>query len=509
MPAGLAMKNPRNQSPSPTSCAVIGSLQLMEESAKLLQGEVPPAIPLRYGSYTIGRGSHSDIHIRAQMDGKFIISRTHALLQVDKKGVVIKDLESTNGVFVNEKRINECELSDGDIIRFAGMSEVPVGTVLTCTNASVLYKVLFNDTSSKRKGDAEEAAEALAAMEDDHLTTGQPTSNGHSSRNKVPILAASAPRPASNADQSMRAKRARVESDGEIQQHSASSPPSDILAELRALKDIHARQLSDLQCKFDSLQHVLLQTHQNGVASTPPVGKAQASPNPMPQPPPPEMELGENAEHAEPKVPHVDTSARLSPPLLQLQQPPPQLSGAKPCVIEASSLRSLVTCALCQELLCLPVVLRCSHGYCWFCIEKSIRREGASYLCPVCCDPLPPSSSSSAHTQLYHRSDHLDSIVWLLLEAGESKATEIFEGRTKEHRKGLAAMGIDSTRAYEFAEGAQAVSGKQEGEQAQKASVTCDYCGSTLGDHSPDNCPHRLHEESESEQTLDDREEDL
>lgn len=60
----------------------------------------------------IGRISPSDIII--DFNG---VSRLHARLSVGSKGYVIEDLGSTNGTFVNGKRIEgPCELKDGDMI---------------------------------------------------------------------------------------------------------------------------------------------------------------------------------------------------------------------------------------------------------------------------------------------------------------------------------------------------------------------------------------------------------
>ncbi len=62
-------------------------------------------------SVTIGRGADSDIQIRRDS-----ISRRHARLECDTEGMVIHDLGSTNGVFVNDQRVRCGRLHHGDII---------------------------------------------------------------------------------------------------------------------------------------------------------------------------------------------------------------------------------------------------------------------------------------------------------------------------------------------------------------------------------------------------------
>ncbi|RMG93925.1 MAG: diguanylate cyclase [Deltaproteobacteria bacterium] len=61
---------------------------------------------------TIGRGTHNDICISQDS-----VSRNHAVLEVDGEGVKIRDLGSTNGVYVNDIKVHEIYLKDGDIIK--------------------------------------------------------------------------------------------------------------------------------------------------------------------------------------------------------------------------------------------------------------------------------------------------------------------------------------------------------------------------------------------------------
>lgn len=45
------------------------------------------------------------------------ISQTHAMFLVDEAGVALIDIASTNGTFLNGRRITEAKLVDGDLIR--------------------------------------------------------------------------------------------------------------------------------------------------------------------------------------------------------------------------------------------------------------------------------------------------------------------------------------------------------------------------------------------------------
>ncbi|MGA1867981.1 MAG: FHA domain-containing protein [bacterium] len=60
---------------------------------------------------TIGR--HSDNLIKINNDA---VSKHHAIIMKEKNKILIEDLSSTNGTYVNQKQIRQHELKDGDEI---------------------------------------------------------------------------------------------------------------------------------------------------------------------------------------------------------------------------------------------------------------------------------------------------------------------------------------------------------------------------------------------------------
>src|SRR5690606_35978914 len=60
----------------------------------------------------LGRDLVADISI-----GETSISRKHTEFQVTNEGIYCRDLGSTNGTFVNDERVTEKRLEDGDLIR--------------------------------------------------------------------------------------------------------------------------------------------------------------------------------------------------------------------------------------------------------------------------------------------------------------------------------------------------------------------------------------------------------
>ena len=76
-----------------------------------LTSDVPRQYLLSKATMTIGRSSTCDIQVFTHF-----VSREHARLIVDRSRVVIEDLGSTNGVFVNSVRVDRQELRHSDLV---------------------------------------------------------------------------------------------------------------------------------------------------------------------------------------------------------------------------------------------------------------------------------------------------------------------------------------------------------------------------------------------------------
>jgi len=72
----------------------------------------PTTITLTDADQVIGRGEDCDIPLLLEN-----VSRRHACIYRYRKEYVIEDLNSTNGTYVNDERIDHCVLRDKDTIR--------------------------------------------------------------------------------------------------------------------------------------------------------------------------------------------------------------------------------------------------------------------------------------------------------------------------------------------------------------------------------------------------------
>ena len=77
---------------------------------------------LRSGAIkTVGRAPRADFIVDAAL-----VSRLHCRLTASEEGVEVVDLSSTNGTFVNDKRVKKATLASGDRLR-VGRVELKVG----------------------------------------------------------------------------------------------------------------------------------------------------------------------------------------------------------------------------------------------------------------------------------------------------------------------------------------------------------------------------------------------
>jgi general secretion pathway protein A len=94
------------------STHVVGRILLASEGKTVGERELKP------GRMVIGRTSDNDL----QIDSKFI-SRHHCQIVTQQDSCLIEDLNSTNGIFVQSKRVRRHNLNDGDVVQ-VGQHEI-------------------------------------------------------------------------------------------------------------------------------------------------------------------------------------------------------------------------------------------------------------------------------------------------------------------------------------------------------------------------------------------------
>lgn len=89
---------------------IAGTMWLLETTA-----DAPEPLTFRImpgGIKTVGRAARADFVVDAPL-----VSRLHCRLTLQHDGLLVEDLESTNGTFVNGERVTRLMLRDGDALR--------------------------------------------------------------------------------------------------------------------------------------------------------------------------------------------------------------------------------------------------------------------------------------------------------------------------------------------------------------------------------------------------------
>jgi pSer/pThr/pTyr-binding forkhead associated (FHA) protein/PAS domain-containing protein len=100
---------------------------------------------LEYGSYLMGRSKDCDIRISDKS-----ISRKHAEIYYSKKELIIAEVGSANGIFVNAIKVKEAKLYDGDEISVKGI-KIKVECEFTKSGATEKVKP-FSDIINQKSG---------------------------------------------------------------------------------------------------------------------------------------------------------------------------------------------------------------------------------------------------------------------------------------------------------------------------------------------------------------------
>ena len=99
------------ESGAPARSAVDGTRELVGKLIIATEGRTLSEIPLKLGRVIIGRTADNDV----QIDSRFV-SRHHCQIIATGQGCVVEDLNSTNGIHVQGKRVRRHNLNDGDVV---------------------------------------------------------------------------------------------------------------------------------------------------------------------------------------------------------------------------------------------------------------------------------------------------------------------------------------------------------------------------------------------------------
>lgn len=143
-------------SPADQATELIATPQVLSRLVEQTNFLLEPRIVLQGQSCQIGRGQDNDIVLSDSS-----VSKKHAQLAFNHEQWVVTDLNSSNGVLVNDQRTNEAILQNGDRIKI-GRLEFLFESDNEVTSGERLASVLFEEGTDKQQA-AEPAQSFLKA----------------------------------------------------------------------------------------------------------------------------------------------------------------------------------------------------------------------------------------------------------------------------------------------------------------------------------------------------------
>jgi pSer/pThr/pTyr-binding forkhead associated (FHA) protein len=145
---------------APQPCPPVGRIVLSKRGAPLDQALLVP------GRFIVGRTTDNDM----QIDSKFV-SRHHMQLVTSVDDCYVEDLNSTNGVFLNGKRVRRHKLQPGDVIKLGiheiTYSRVEPGEDARSTQTTLLQDSDYDDSELDAETDSETDSETDAGDRDE------------------------------------------------------------------------------------------------------------------------------------------------------------------------------------------------------------------------------------------------------------------------------------------------------------------------------------------------------
>jgi pSer/pThr/pTyr-binding forkhead associated (FHA) protein len=457
----------------------------MEAQFRLLTSNedisAPQVVFLNQDSIVIGRGSVDnavDILISLRKYEREVISRKHALVtrkeNSDRKTFkyYLADLDSVNGVFVNNQRIRKQLLCDGDIVQFGGSGSVDFGQYLTKSEASIRYEFKslvkrsspsnFSDSGGKRPRSC--SSGSVGGVEDDSWPLKDyktPVAVGSKSahyddlkRSKDEILQMGKHltqlklqlskkedelvkleeklTPQTNSFKEEQAKleaqNTKLNKMSQTDQNTIKTLKDEFCKVVQEFSDLKSSykslleenkqaqfQLQVQQAELDKLRtikepSIMSPKARNGILKTSPEGNSFNNTTTRHE---------KNKNTSSSNINH------------SLQQ---QNVGSS--LIDYSSLRALLLCPLCSMVMIDPVILKCSHGFCRSCLEHHWFDHKYVSKCPLCYNLKKISKQTNRMKQqvihdhaikheIYYRSENLENFLWLYLEASSKSDSEV------------------------------------------------------------------------------------
>ena len=351
-------------------------------------------------SLVLGRGSPAfptDVIVNARTSGKEIISRNHIkLTYTTENGWEVEDLKSLNGTFVNRKRISTAQLRNGDVLQIGGLSNLPVGGILSESDLCIKYRFFHQEVNST----LQKAKNKRAAP--------TPIAEQNSIKKKPKVLKQT------HADMELDAAHAALNrihagKDAHISELTAALKNADSKFDLAMAEQLS--KISDLELQNAENDKMVLSLQKRYKQLQKRYTAAEES----------NIELKDKCADLIKRHTELIQQNRIK------DEPQPALQMDDSCAVTTSALVMVLGCALCNMLLVDPIFLLCSHGYCRACFQHA-RDANPQFACTVC---------EVASTDKIIKNSILKEVLILLNEAASPAERKAYAERKLQHQNAL------------------------------------------------------------------------
>ncbi|KAG5176725.1 hypothetical protein JKP88DRAFT_334765 [Tribonema minus] len=363
-----------------------------------------------------------------------IISRSHAEIcfivdEQQRRRWFVKDLNSVNGVFVNDIKVHSNELFDGDIVQLGGAAMMPVGARFFGNRAAIQYRFSTiaappppapsplpppaNGAKRKRAPMSGSQSPEVTGHSSLHELSASRRKTSHSSSDGLPWEPVGAKEADTGDDGAPGSTEPLPQATPAVTQQSEAQQRAreQQLAMELAAKTAEVAQLQALVAEADARARSAQTAQQNAEAAFTMMKLAgdRASP-----PPPKQPQLRD----AQVQTAVCDSAAAAAAAAAA------EAAAAALKHRLASQLLAEVACCLCEETLLDAALLPCSHAVCGACWTAHC--DAHSTACPVCTRKFHSAERRA------RRSMHLDNVIALLVaELGGAEAQRRMEERAQ------------------------------------------------------------------------------
>jgi len=348
----------------------------------ILVPQVPPSVPLpkivhlKKPIVTVGRQKNEPDPVDIFLDSTRVprmISRLHAKFlqtsETDNQGRhlwKLVDNNSLNGVFVNDVKVAEKVLEDGDRIIFGGGGKLALGVTKAQTDSEFVFVFKLRKTNPFKRKNGEDKSSPSQDIGNNNHSQHEAINNENGTKRQKTLSSDEIDLEKMKILEELRLKNQALEEQAQRLKELESKLNSNITKYEEAERDYQTKEL--LLSKQTASFHDQLEKIQ---------AKFEDEKNRFEEQ---KKKIMEDTEKQHREL--ADSKKQLEVALEEKQK---KLTEVQNQAIISEDLEEELTCIICHDLIKCAMTIECSHSFCSSCIRSWLERQKN---CPVCREPI-------------------------------------------------------------------------------------------------------------------------